>query len=360
MDKMFFIINAIDLAEDEEEKQTVGQYVSDQLIKYGIRKPHLYPLSSLLALKEIESSEQHNLSGMREFQQDFFHFISNDLTEMTIRNAAKEIERVKSLIAKLIQSSAAGEAVKEEKRKNIEKQKQAIKAILQAESVDTIQARLKQESEELVYYIKQRVFLRFSDFFKESFNPSVLKDDGRNLKKTLKAALDDFLESFGYDFAQEMRATTVRLERHLERVMTDYQSALLRNIKDINEDVSFSSLEMQFEKEIDFPTAFVNLDPQLFIKAMSYFKNPKSFFEKNEKKMMSEELERVLLNSAENYLAEQSVRLYEHYATVLTEEFNRLLTLAGDETENFYFSLLSALDGGVPIERLIEIEANII
>jgi small GTP-binding protein len=360
MDKMFFIINAIDLAEDEEEKQTVGQYVSDQLIKYGIRNPHLYPLSSLLALKEIENSAQSGLSGMREFQQDFFHFINNDLTEMTIRNAAKEIERVRSLVTKLIQSSSADEAEKDEKRKNIEKQKQAIKALLLSESVDTIQARLKQESEELVYYIKQRVFLRFSDFFKESFNPSVLKDDGRNLKKTLKAALDEFLESFGYDFAQEMRATTVRLERHLERVLTDYQSALLRNIKDINDDVSFSSLEMQFDKEIDFPTAFVNLDRQRFIKAMSHFKNPKSFFEKNEKRMMSEELEQVLLEPAEIYLAEQSGRLYEHYKTILAEEFNRLLTLAGDETENFYFSLLSTLDGGVPIERLIEIEANII
>ena len=59
-----------------------------------------------------------------------------------------------------------------------------------------IQKKLKQETEELVFYIKQRVFLRFSDFLKESFNPALLKDDGRNLKKALQSALDQISRGF--------------------------------------------------------------------------------------------------------------------------------------------------------------------
>ncbi|SMB80870.1 small GTP-binding protein domain-containing protein [Desulfonispora thiosulfatigenes DSM 11270] len=52
LDKMFFIINAIDLANNEEEKEEVIEYVHEHLIKYGVRKPNLYSLSSLHALKE--------------------------------------------------------------------------------------------------------------------------------------------------------------------------------------------------------------------------------------------------------------------------------------------------------------------
>ena len=52
LDKMFFMVNAIDLANDEEEMHGVLDYVEEQLIAFGIRNPHLYPVSSMQALKE--------------------------------------------------------------------------------------------------------------------------------------------------------------------------------------------------------------------------------------------------------------------------------------------------------------------
>ncbi|MGZ4162001.1 MAG: dynamin family protein, partial [Neobacillus sp.] len=221
-----------------------------------------------------------------------------------------------------------------------------------------IQNRLQQESEELVYYIKQRVFLRLGDFFKEAFNPSTLRDDGRNLKKALKAALDEFLESLGFDFAQEMRATTIRLDRFAEKLLRDYQSALIRNLQGINGDISFSVFEMKKE-EIDFQLAFIDSDRQIFSKAMSYFKNPKSFFEKNEKKFMSDELTTVLNKLADDYLKEESTRLNQHYSTLLKKEFNRLILQVNEQTDDFYLSFLSALDGGIPIEVLEGIQQKL-
>ena len=57
LDKMFFIVNAIDLANNEAEMHGVLDYVEEQLIAYGIRKPHLYPVSSMQALKEKLADE---------------------------------------------------------------------------------------------------------------------------------------------------------------------------------------------------------------------------------------------------------------------------------------------------------------
>ncbi|PFP31303.1 Dynamin family protein [Bacillus sp. AFS073361] len=359
MDKMFFIINAIDLAESEEEKESVIDYVEDQLSKYGIRNPHLYPVSSLLALKEKTDANQQLDSGLNKFEQAFYRFITNELTEMAISSAEKEVTRVHDLITNLIQSSREDQSVKEKKREDIRYQQALIQELFTNQTVGTLQNRLHQEADELVYYIKKRVFLRFGDFFRESFNPSSLRDDGRNLKKVLQGALDEFLESLGFDFAQEMRATTVRIERFTEKQMSDFQSSLIRNLQEINSNLSFSPFEMEHKETIEFPNAFKNVNKQIFTKAMSYFKNPKSFFEKNEKKQMSDELYQVLDKPAEEYLAEEAKRLNSHYSDEITKEFDRLLEEMNAQVNDFYLSHLSALDGGIPIEFLKDIQTKL-
>lgn len=358
MDKMFFIINAIDLAENEEEKMTVAGYVNEQLNKYGIRNPHLFSLSSLLAINE-KLEGRHFYSGMDRFEQAFYHFISNDLTEMALSSSNNELKRVYELVSKLIHNSREDESIKEKKRIDIENQKQLVNGVFGKQEEETLQNRIIQETEELVFYIKQRVFFRFSDFFKESFNPSTLRDDGRNLKKALENALDEFLGSFGYDFAQEMRATTVRLDRFTERILTDFQKTLMRRLTEINEDLTISEFEMNAEGKIEFPSAFTNIDRKIFSKAMGFFKNPKTFFEKDEKKLMSDELQNLLTSLADEYLSEQKGHLNNYYSHMVTKEYNRLIEQAAEQAEDFYLSLLLTLDGGVSIERLLEIQEKL-
>lgn len=358
LDKMFFIINAIDLAENEEEKATVTDYVGEQLIKYGIRQPHLYPVSSLQALEE----KQKDIKGMSQlpaFEKSFYHFISNDLMGITMASGEKEIIRVNEMIKRLILSSEEGEEKKQEKREQIEIEKALIKKLLQRDNGELLSSRLHQESEELVYYIKQRVFFRFGDFFKEAFNPANIKEDGRNLKKAILVALDDLLESLGFDFAQEMRATTVRLDRFADKILTELQLALSKEIGQINSDLSFSAFEWANKEGIDFQSAFVNLERNLFEKALSYFKNPRSFFEKNEKKFMSEELLKVLQTPADLFLESEKVRLNAYYLQILKVASDELIDQIINQTEDYYQSLLATLDGDFPIEILKGIGQNL-
>lgn len=46
LDKMFFILNAADLAKDQQELKLVENYLVDQLQQYGINQPSVYSLSS--------------------------------------------------------------------------------------------------------------------------------------------------------------------------------------------------------------------------------------------------------------------------------------------------------------------------
>jgi predicted GTPase len=359
LDKMFFIINAIDLAENVEEQETVTEYVKDQLVKYGISHPHLYPLSSQLALKEKLQPGTVNHSGLGDFEDDFYHFISNDLTKMAITSAGNELIRVHELVGKMIQGSREDRSEKEKKRLEIKHQKEMIKDVFSKQSDEALTKRMTQESAELIFYIKQRVFFRFNDFFKEAFNPSALRDDGRNLKKALQSALDEFLESLGFDLAQEMRATTVRLDRFAEKILADYQKVLIRNLVEIHDDLSFSTFETNFEEGIDFPIAFSDINKKMFTKAMSYFKNPKAFFEKNEKRLMSEELQSNLSTPVDEYLKIEANRVEEYYTKLLSVESERLISQMNAQVEDFYYSLQSALDGGVLIEDLLEVYENL-
>ncbi len=115
LDKMFFIINAIDLADSEEEKDTVIEYVHEHLIKYGVKNPHLYPLSSLNALKEKEEKVTSSVSGMPAFEEAFYHFITHDLANIAAQSSENELKRVSHLVAKLIESTEEDASVREQK-----------------------------------------------------------------------------------------------------------------------------------------------------------------------------------------------------------------------------------------------------
>lgn len=359
LDKMFFIINAIDLADNREEKETVAAYVHEQLLKYGVRNPHLHSLSSLKALQEKQEKTALPVSGMAAFEENFYHFITGDLANLAVAASENELCRVARLLEKLIDSTREDAVVKQQRRANIEAEKAGINAILGQQTVQNLKNRLSQETEELVYYIKQRVFLRFSDFFKEAFNSSVLRDDGRDLKKVLQHALDELLEQIGFEFAQEMRATTVRLDRFAEKNTAEYQTILSGMLRELNQDLSFSLFEFENKAQIDFETAFKDIPYGVFSKAMAYFKNPKTFFEKNESKLMSDELYRVLNTAADEYLQNEQKRIEAFYGKVMEVQFEQLILQMTEQTDDFYLSLLSALEGGVPASRLMEIRQSL-
>ncbi len=359
MDKMFFLVNAIDLARDEEEVQEVLGYVTEQLIQYGIRMPHVYPVSSMLGLKEKLESKQEG-SRLAQFEERFYSFIENDLTEIALTSAMSELNRVNHVLKAFIHNAKQNREKKESYLLTLQEQEEAIgNLLLRDDQEKNSQKRLNLETDELAFYIKQRVFYRFNDFFKEAFNPSLLKDDGRSMKQALQRGLEEFLTSIGYDFAQEFRATSLRIESFIEKLLLEVEQLIESSIADINTDISFHSYEKRAWKSIEFNNAFENLEAQLFKKAMSYFKNPKSFFERNEKRLMMDELEAILSPLANSYVEEGSQRLKEHYQKVMNSEIRYLKEQINRECLDYYEGLRAALNDETSINMLEETEIKL-
>lgn len=360
MDKMFFVVNAVDLANNESEKEEVLGYVHDQLVQYGIRKPSLFPISSMLAIKEkLEGATEHQ-SGISQFEESFYSFITHDLTDISINSAMLEWERAIEQLRSFIHSANEDNEQKQAKVQKLKTEQAEIKKLIQEQNPDILLQRLNQEIEELTYYIKQRVFLRFNDFFKEAFNPSVLRDDGRNLKKVLEHSLDEFLHDFGFDFAQEFRATSLRIEVFIGKLMHELHQLITKSLSRVNPDLSFSEGQLGKMDELSFVNELVKLDKNIFKKVLTLFKNPKSFFEKNEKRLMQDALNGTLQTPTEAYMNAEREKLLAHYDRELNKHFDTLLNLLLEEAEEYYQGLFATLSNEIPVEQLVELEKELV
>src|SRR5690606_16341596 len=365
MDKMFFIINAADLANSTAELEDVKDYVVSQLVSYGIRFPRLYTLSSRAALLEklgeVSQKDRGILetSGIERFEADFHSFVIDELTEVTVNEGYRDIQRAMTIIDSYIQSAKEDKDKKQARLEEAKEQHEKTKLIVAGMDEKKAFDAVEQEIKELSYYIKQRVFLRVSDMFMEAFNPSSLRDDGRDLKKALQSCLSEFLESVGFDLAQEMRATSLRVEAYITKRLQGQLASINEQIRSINANLSVSeSTELSFET-IEFKTGLVNDDHSRYKKALAMFKNPKTFFEKNEKKQMQDELESLLDAPIDFYLEENKANLVDFYKQEFTKGMETLQDNALQEIEEYFDGVTKILSEDIDIASLEHVYGTI-
>src|SRR5699024_6551473 len=115
LDKMFFIINAIDLAHNEKDLKLVKNYVKGQLTELGIRFPSIFPVSSKLALaSKIESKALPK--EMSRFEETFYDFIHHDLPALSIQSAFHDIRRVNQSVQTYLEHVELNEEERDAKR----------------------------------------------------------------------------------------------------------------------------------------------------------------------------------------------------------------------------------------------------
>lgn len=354
MDKMFFIVNAIDLAENQDEAEEVVKYVRNQLRHYGVKHPRMHPLSS----KQILEDKLDGKEGKYPFEEEFYHFVFHELTGVVVDVAEQEQERAKRLVDKLIKTSQEDANVREQRKETLIQHRLQTSQILSELTSRELQGGMTQELDELIYYVKQRVFLRFIDFFRESFNPADLRATGHT-DQLLKEALRQLMESLGFDMAQELRATTLRLENYLKRSVARRQVNLANRFREIDREIALSRPKVEFEAGLEYKTAFQGSDLREFDNILSKFRSPKQFFEEGGSKVMAEELEKVLSIKADEYLNTEKQRMAEAFRQGVEKSFASQHQRMEQELNEFYEGHLAALAGGISTEKMLEIRKKI-
>ncbi|MBS4222149.1 dynamin family protein [Lederbergia citrea] len=350
LDKMFFIVNAIDLASSKEEINEVLDYVHGELTQNGIRFPKIFGISSKLALNQ----ESRMASNIDTFKQEFDHFLEHELTKIAVQSAEADYNRVLLLLDELIASASEDEDKKVQRKADLLASQETINSLLLEADPEKLSSRLSQEIKELLFYVKQRVFYRFSDFFKEAFNPAVLRNNNR---AHLKKALEELLDSTGYDFAQELRATSLRIENFAKKLLFERFAIMEKELQSIKREITISQMDINFVDTPDFKLAFEETDRKPLEGTFKYFKNPKAFFEQNEKKIMGEALQKILVPIADQYLNDEQKKLQTYYQKMINHEFSKIVTNISSDIEEQYEAWLQALSDQGKLSEWIQIRS---
>lgn len=319
LDKMFFIVNAIDLATTEEEQEDVKGYVRSELQRFGIRFPRLYGVSSLMALKEkVEGADF--ASGMPPFEENFHTFLNDELSALAVQALAEEVDKTEQRLGDLIAQTEDNLKRKDERLAELTTLEQHIKTKFSALNTSMMESETKQELDELLYYVLQRVYYRYPEFFKEGYNPSTFA--AMPAQQALEHALKEVLQSLRFDFTQEMRVTNFRLSQFISKKLQVRFRDEVRELKELNRSFSFLGFESSEPDLLHFEGPFAEMAKYTGVK--SHFRNQKAFFEKNEKMKLSEALETLTKPDAQNYLDGQKVSLMTWAITYIGEEAERL------------------------------------
>ncbi|EOO15221.1 dynamin family protein [Bacillus cereus] len=376
LDKMFFLINAADLAQSEEELEMVKGYIADQLLQYGIRNPRLFAISSLCALEEKQGKsidrEKYGIlqnSGITKFEESFTSFMMRDLMLVSVHALYGALQGANQLLVNMINGAKQGNDEKEKQTKKYEAERNQLLHIISSYSVLAEEQAMQNEVKELLYYVHQRLFLRYNDVFTEFINPASLRTDG-NVKMQLQQCVMELVSFIQHDLLQEMRATSLRLEKWIDEAMKRAKDEIVVNCKVENESISMGGTVDYEYKIITHKEPFPSIEIKDFKKALAHFKNEKSFFEKNDKAFMQEDAKGVLEPFVSNYVVDEEDLFVRHYKQEWDAKWNLFQKVMQQDVENYYESILFALAETIDVslyeqskeelqKQLVEIEKEI-
>lgn len=301
LDKMFFIINASDLAKDKKELELVTNYVQEQLLQLGIRFPRIYPVSSKKSLEEKEHNHPLNRE-MDQFEQDFFHFVHEDLVALLIESLIFDVKRAEKTVANYLDVLHLDEKEKENYRLQLQQEQTKMKQIISNLDLSVYITRLQERIQKQIYYLEERFALRFHDMFKDEFNPTTITKSGREGIHQLQTCMRSLLDYSGYELLQEIRAISLRIEKFINDLTAEIYQNIIEQIKKLDTKITLASFENFSLETPEFKQAFQDISVSMFQKALAKFKGTKAFFVNNEKEKMREDLLIILKPEIKQYL----------------------------------------------------------
>ncbi|ARK26039.1 GTPase [Sporosarcina sp. P37] len=345
LDKMFFIVNAIDLASNEEEGEEVKGFVANELQKFGIRNPRVHGISSLQALEGKLAQQPNPL--MADFEEKFYAFLEHDLRAQVVQaleeETVKTIDRLASLIDRTIQNRSR----KAERLEELAIAEAAIKQRFEKSASEILVKATHDELSELVYYILQRVFLRFGDFFKEGYSPSTFAKNSS--EKALKIALAETVNMVGFDLTQELKVTNLRILHYMKKQLLERQRTEVRALSDMDQSIVPSPYEPNDKEMLSFDIPYE--DPMVYSAVNKSFKNQKAFFERGDRDILKAKLEEKLKGDASSYLGDQKERIEKWADLWINDEAEALRVHLLQESLVQIESERTLLDGSEQLEQ---------
>ncbi|WP_394217327.1 dynamin family protein [Halobacillus trueperi] len=341
LDKMFFLINAADLASSDEERKQVESYVRGQLNEFQIRHPKLFSISSLQALEEKLEDKDMN-SGIQAFEENFRFFLEEDLAQIMIHAIDEDIKSIRQVLENFI---AASQLSEQERRDEIEKSKEEhdhISEILEKNFDQGAEDAIHNKADKQIHFVHERMMLNFSDLFKRHFNPATIQNHG-DTKESLKVAQKQLLDELSFDMLQEVKAVCVRMERFMDQLVNQTKERIQSDLYKIRPTLQLSMIE-----EGTFPLPHLNGKVDIGEKEKAslrkLFRNPKAFFEKNEKEEMKDSMSSIVSPELKAQLEVIESLVIDHYTELWHRRYSECMNIWKEDASDHFTQLQSHLE----------------
>ncbi|SDJ69861.1 dynamin family protein [Sediminibacillus albus] len=351
LDKMFFIINAADLAKDSDELRLVTNYISEQLLGFGIRNPRLFPVSSLQALIEKQNNRKTN-SGMDRFEDAFYQFIHEELAGLLVGSAISDMKRASQLLNNYISAATMSNHEKEQLKEKYKDEQVKLEKTIQVSTPEIYTKQISQKLSKQVYFVQQRMSIQFTDFFKAAFNPATITGSGKDARPYLQNALNKLIKEIGFELAQELKAVSLRMEQFINSKAKEWNQQMFERCRNVREELDIGNVEVRSFASPNIVSAFAALDMSVFHPALNLYKNPKAFFEKNEKEEMKNRLLEILTPLISEYLTENHTMLHDFYKQEWEEQVRKMQTHQLSAISQYYEGIQHTLSEQTDVHRL--------
>ncbi|MBA2173958.1 dynamin family protein [Halobacillus locisalis] len=286
MDKMFFILNAADLAESDEELQHVERYVKEQLQGFHIRQPRLFSLSSKEALQEKRSELPSSLDS---FEDCFEQFLEEELQQVLIESIKEDMDSVSQTIQSFIDYARLDEQERANRLESLKEEKERANKRFEPKDLTSDLKQIENKATKQLHYVHERMMLNANDLFKQHVNPATINGKDAPPREQVQSSIKHFIEDINFEMKQELRAVSLRIERMLENMMVNEKDRIEKELRTIENALR---LQMPEWEPLDVPRfeSVWSLSDKEVNSLSKEFKNTRSFFEKNEKEELKEDL----------------------------------------------------------------------
>ncbi|SFM37104.1 small GTP-binding protein domain-containing protein [Gracilibacillus orientalis] len=355
LDKMFFIINAIDLAKDEQEGQLVVDYVRNELHQFDIKDPRMFSVSSKKAIEE--KSER---TGLPQFEQSFYRFVKEELTQMSMRSIYTDMHRANALVTNWLSIINGDQAEKERLVEQGKTNQKEIESVIKERDHHSYLEHVIQKLTKQTFYAKQRFSIQFVDLFKDYVNPGAIQSSGRKGKKEVETALAALWKAIDTRLKHEYQAISIRLEQSFNQSLQQMRQDIQNKIKQVDLQFSLSEVEDIYLPQADLHVRQREVDKNLLTNWGNTYKDSKSFFAGNGRKELEEYTGKYFGETWEEAVTKMEKDLvtfyqeqWKHHDQVIWEQFY-------GEVNTYYHQVIAGIeDQEENKEQLIEIKEHL-
>ncbi|WP_167449475.1 dynamin family protein [Halobacillus trueperi] len=341
LDKMFFLINAADLASSDEERKQVESYVRAQLNEFQIRHPKLFSISSLHALEEKMEGKDMD-SGIQAFEESFHSFLHEDLAQMMIHAIDEDIKSIRQVVENFIAASQLSEQERLEEIKKSKEEQHHISGTLEKSFDQGAEDAIHNKAGKQIHYVHERMMLNFNDLFKRHFNPATIQNHG-DAKESLKAAQMQLLDELSFEMLQEVKAVCVRMERFMDQLVNQTKERIESDLYKIRPTLQLSMIE-----EGTFPlpilSGHVDMEEKEKASLRKLFRNPKAFFERNEKEEMKDSMSAIISRELKAQLETLESLVVDHYTELWRRRYTECMYIWKEDVSDHFTQLQSHLE----------------